>query len=475
MQQLKLILLLKKLSKPELEGFHKYLKQNHRREKIGLLVFEYLIQFYPNFDQKAKLQIPYAFQKIFKANFDEEDHAQKKMLNTISDLYKWLRNFLIISKSLQNQQVQQAIWLSILQERGMKEEFSRKAAEFYRKTRNAPFKSPADALPNWMASYFQREQLAVEKPLVHAKVIQQCTETMMDCWEIIRLKMACEMSMVNKSTDQIAAQHIAEATDFQQHGLTSLKEIYEVLWWLTDSGEDLYFVQLESLLKQHGQHIDTNELEWIIRYAHNFIAQNSRQNQDDTHNERMHSLNKICLEYGVLFRDGYLPSSAFGNFVTMACQAKDLAWASMLVQEYSHIIVENNRQDAILLGHAIIAFETGQYQEVVKLLEPKVFETHLDLLRAKSLLLRSYFELQADQDFILDVCAYFENLLRRSPKTDAVRAMLAFVLSLKSIVAQKSSKKVILDRIEKARGIYSKKWLLEKAAHYTPKFSARNR
>ena len=68
MQRLKFLSLLKKLTKQELEDFHRYLKRYHRREKIALRVFEYLIRFYPDFEHKEKLGLEYAYQKIFKTD-----------------------------------------------------------------------------------------------------------------------------------------------------------------------------------------------------------------------------------------------------------------------------------------------------------------------------------------------------------------------------------------------------------------------
>ena len=475
MQKLKFLSLLKKLTRPELDGYHKYLKRTHPREKIALRVFEYLIRFYPDLDQQEPLRMEYAYQKIFKTDFDKDDNAQKKMLNTASELYKWLRNYLIEAKTQQNPLLQQTIWLGILQERGMKEEFSRKAAEFYQQTRSAPFKTPADAFPNWIASYFHREHLSWDKPLIQAKIIEQCTETMTDCWEIIRLKMACEMTMIKKVTDQPLTHHVKKAIDFQQVGLSILKDTYAALWQLTDSGEEVHFIQLESQLNQHGQHLDPKDLEGIIQYAYNFIGDQSRQNQEAIHYERMHRLDKIGLAYGVFFQDECLPSSVFGNIVTVACLTKNFEWASGFIRDYSHALFENNRTDSIRLAQAILAFETGKFRDVLILLESVSFEAHLDILRSKSLLLRSYYELQTDQDVLLDTCAYFENLLRRSsPQTKAVQALLAFVLILKLLVVQKSSKKVILDRIEKAPVLYSKNWLLEKTAHYKARYSDRN-
>lgn len=475
MEKLKFLSLLKKLNRHELDGFHKYLRLYHPREKIALRVFEYLIGFYPDFEQQKKIKLEYAYQKIFKTDFDKDAHAQKKMLNTASDLYKWLKTFLIISTAQQNHQIEQTIWLSILQERGMKDEFSRKATAFYQQTRNAPFKTAADAFPNWMASYFHREHLSWDKSLAHAKIIQQCTETMTGCWEIIRLKMACEMSLVKKFTNEALIRRQTEATDFQQVGLSILRDVYESLWRLTDTGEEAHFVRLESLLIQHGHHIDPKELEGIIRYVYNFTADQSRHNQEAIHYERTHRLNKVGLVYGVFSQDGHLTSAAFNNMVTVACHAKDFEWASGFIRNYSHTLPENKRREAILLAQAVVAFETCKFKEVLYLLEPVRFEAHLDLLRSKSLLLRSYYELHADQDIILDTCAFIENFLRRSsPKEEADKAMLAFILILKRLVVQKSSKKAIMDRIEKAPMLYCKNWLLEKTMRYNARYAARN-
>ena len=471
----KFLSLLKKLTRPELDGYHKYLKRTHPRDKIALRVFEYLTRFYPDFDQPEQLRIEYAYQKIFKADFAKDDHAHKNMQNTASELYKWLRDFLIESKTQQNQLVQQTIWLGILQERGMKEEFSRKAAEFYQKTREAPFKTPADAFPNWIASYYHREHLSWDKPLLQANIIQQCTDTMTDCWEIIRLKMACEMSAVNKVPNQTFLHQVKEPTDFQQVGLSILKDVYSALLALTDSGEEVHFVRLEYLLNQHGQHLGAKDVEAIIRYAQNFTADQSRHNQEAIHYERLHRLNKIGLAYGVFLQNDHLPSSAFGNIVTVACLTKDFAWAAAFIQDYSHVVFENHRPAAIRLAQSVLAFETGKFREVVSLLESINFEAHLDIMRSKSLLLRSYYELQADQDLLLETFDYLESLLRRSsPKTKADNALLAFVLILRLLVVQKSSKKVILERIEKAPVLYCKTWLLEKTVHYKARFSDRN-
>jgi len=474
MLKLKFLSLLKKLSRQELKDFHKHLKQQHPREKIALMVFEYMVKFYPAFEPPEKLKMAYAYQKIFKKDFENDRNAQKKMLNTASDLYNWMKDFLIISKALQNPQLQQSIWLSILQERAMDEELSRKATAFYQQTRNTPFEKTADAMPNWIAGYFYRESLARDNPIINVNSIQECTETMTSCSEVLRLKMACEIRQVKKVSDQSPTKKLKQAVDYQQVGLSTVKDIFEALWQLTDTGEELYFIRLESLLIQHGQRIDLGELDVIIRYAYNFIADQSRINQEAIHYERMHRLNKIIVAYGVFLKEGHLPSSAFCNIVTVACHAKDLEWASSFIQNNSLVLLEKHRQKAILLAQAIVAFETRNFEHVLSLLEQVEFEAPLDILRAKSLLLRSYYELNSDLYLILETCTSLENFLRRSPKTDTIKAMLAFVLILRRLATQKSSKNVIIERIEQAPLLYCKNWLLEKTVYYKARYADRN-
>jgi len=465
--------ILKTLSKQEIDAFYKHLKLNHSREKIGLGVLTQIIGFYPDFEQIKAQNIAHIYQKVFNAPFDEKGRALKNFQNTCFDLHKWLKNFLIAAKVQENKTLQQGIWLSILQERNLEKAFSKQAKTFYHHTRSTPFSTHSDAFPNWVASYFLREQLSRNKPLVHANIIQQCTETMTECWDIIRLKMACEMTLLHQTTQHLPAQKVLEAPTFQQLGLFILKKIYETLWRLTDTEEDVYFVQLNALLNEHGHRLDGHELQWILRYAFNFIAKKSRKNQDELDYKKMHRLNQIGLKYGVFSRDGFLPSSAFGNIVNIACLSKDVAWAIQFMNTNNHIIHPESRAKALLLAQAIIAFETGKFREVIQPLETKSFPDTLDNLRAKSLLLRSYFELKYEQDFLLDNCAFFENLLRRSPKTESVKAMLVFVLTLKLIVTQKSSKSVILKRIQNTPNMYSRKWLLQKTTDYEARYAAR--
>ena len=70
MKNSKFFTLLGTLTIEEVPAFHKYLRQLHGGEKVALKVFEYARKLYPRFEDQKKLDIEYAYRKLFGT----EDH-----------------------------------------------------------------------------------------------------------------------------------------------------------------------------------------------------------------------------------------------------------------------------------------------------------------------------------------------------------------------------------------------------------------
>jgi hypothetical protein len=100
MKNLKFFALMRTLEKEEVSHFQKYLKQLHGGEDIALQVFAYARKYYTHKKHEKKLDIAYAYQKIFGEEITE--NTRKKMLNTLSDLYLWLKDFLLSEKMRQD-------------------------------------------------------------------------------------------------------------------------------------------------------------------------------------------------------------------------------------------------------------------------------------------------------------------------------------------------------------------------------------
>lgn len=467
MKNLKLISLLKKLKKDEVAAFSKYLKQRHSRDKIALQVFDYLRKFYPKFEPADQLEIRYAYEQIFGSPVSSPAD-QKKLLNTLADLYAWLKNYLIAEKARQQPLIHDILWIQVLQEKGLREEYTRKTTAFYEAMRQAPLASTSDALKNWVAAYFYRNLIG-SQPLKYKPSIQQCTDLMIDCWEVQRLKMACETSMLSR----INPPKTVPAKNFQQPGLHALKLVYDALFKVIDTGEIEYFDQLEIILIRYASLLDPLELKGVILYLHNFLATQRRKGTSAGLSERVHRLNLIGLQYHVFDLNGSIDTLQFANIIAIACYAREFDWASRFVQDQRQILTQKGRKEAVLLAEAEIAMAQEDFKQVVKLLEYNDFQLTIDHVRAKILWLRASYELKSDPDQIATICTHLENLILRQVSFEMYKAVLEYIKILKMLLAQKSSQRLITARIHRGKAVHYKDWLLEKVEQYKPLFAAR--
>ncbi|MBK8427053.1 MAG: hypothetical protein IPL27_14255 [Lewinellaceae bacterium] len=198
MKKLKFFLLLDTLNEQEVSAFHKYLKRMYKGEESALKIFEYARKLFPKPWDKQKLDMEYAYRKIFRTALTAEERNRKKMLNSLSDLYLWLKDFLLTEKVCSNSLESQALWLQILHKRGLKEEFARQAAGFYTQVGTPPEKGTKMYMRDLVAGYFQFQHLFSVRPSPPIGALQECLDVLNLNAEIIKLKMTCEINTAKK-------------------------------------------------------------------------------------------------------------------------------------------------------------------------------------------------------------------------------------------------------------------------------------
>ena len=77
MQNKKFIKILRTLSPKELNEFYSYLKVKLHKQQPALDTFKYLKRFYPSYQDKKRLSIAYAFEKIFKKPIESNPSNRK--------------------------------------------------------------------------------------------------------------------------------------------------------------------------------------------------------------------------------------------------------------------------------------------------------------------------------------------------------------------------------------------------------------
>lgn len=482
MQDRKFLTLLRTLDKMELTAFHRHLKQLRGKEEIALSVFTYLKAFHPHFRDDRKLDIAYAYKKIFKSDIAENDYNRTKILNALSDLHLWLQDFLVFEKvkGANGSFTGRVLWLTVLQEKGLGAEFSKQATRLHDEVQGVPQKRLKDYQKKLISNYYFYQHFAEDQSSLNIETLLNCVHEIDISYAVTRLKMACEIeslkNLLPSETEPKAPPAVFDWSALPASANHPLLLLYQEVYQLIAADRTESFSRLESLLSDYAKDIDPEELHVLLRLLHNYATGQLRKSKEE-YWRRTHQLNKLSAEYGVFTRDGTMSATQFHNIVNAACRAGDLDWAKSFIAAHRIYLPKATRHKTVLLADAILLFEKKEFEKTIQTLEGVIFKEPHDIIRSKALMLRGYYETKAGENEILDFCKSFALYLERNrkPRSEAVEATFNFLRLVRMLVRKKTGKDILLHEIETAVPLYFKTWLLEKTAGYKDEFAARKR
>lgn len=468
MNDLKFLTLLRTLDDKELSAFNKYLKQAHGNEQIALSLFAYILKFYPGLRDEKKLDLDYAYRKVFKKELGEE---RKNALNTLSDLHTWLKHFMLSEKATKAPLESQALWLSILWERGLEAEFARLFARLQTETDALSKMSATDYMRDMIVNHFKCYYSTGDKLDRDGELIRQYEDALDMFYVVTKFKIACEkanrrnvLSLPLEPEVTLAHIDFSEIPAYEQQPLLLLyREVYQLVALHREDSYD----RIEAMLPEYAEKVAPAELHRIVSYLYNYASSQTRKDRNEFW-EKMHWLNKFGVEHAVFVREGGMSVTQFNNIVSIACNMRDVDWASWFIKSQSHFLPEHLREEATILADATISFEKKEYDKILKALEGREFKELLDKIRSRAMILRTNYELGDKDDRLWDSCTVFEAFLRRHEreKIEAVVAALNFTGILKMLAWRTVDKDKIISDIESKQPLYFKPWLLEKANDY---------
>lgn len=484
MRRLKFFTLFRTLREDEVADFQKYLKRLHGNDEVALDVFAYVKKFYPGFQEEKKLELGYIYRKVFGAGIEEDEYNRKKLLNALSDLYIWLKAFILSEKVDDDSFASRFLWLTVLKERGLEHEFLNGASLLQTELNDlSKHRSVLDYGKSLAVSHFVYNHLTDDKSTPQSEAFLPFAANLDLYYAVTKIKMACEMvNMKNMNFPVPAPDFIFEiliVPDSPALSAHPLLLLYQEIYQLLSSRRDEHYSRVEAILAEHAGKIDPIELGIILIYLRNYGSSLVREGEEQPW-QRTHRLNKLGVENGVFIRRGTMTTTEFHNIVNAAGKAKDFEWAEMFIATRSRYLPADIRAHAVLVAKTILLFEKKEFSTIVRELErvnlKELHDLYL-LIRLKTMMLRCYYELGEDQDTILTYCTNFENSLHRlrQPRTEVIKATINFMLLLKVLVRKKTPKDLVLQKIQATQSVFFKPWLLEKAAAYKAEFATRQR
>lgn len=466
MQHSKFCTLFKRISTTETHAFYKYLKQMHGAQTLILRCYEYVRKFHPHQMEDPGLDLAQVYSVLFRAPIpkDKQHASRKNLSNTLSELYRHLRRFLLHEKIRTDPVEEQALWLLVLQERGWEEEFSREAVDFYRDAQQAKQKDTIDSINLLRAGYFHRQYLSTLRKREDGATLTTYLEELEVCYDTLRLKLFCEFTNLKQPVpDKLVTSVVLEKAP--------LLHLYQAIYQLLVSPSKTHFEIVRSLLTQTAAGLAPASLIEILKYMHSYGAALARTEIETDFANKLHAFNKFTDEYHFFELKGLIGPSTFNGAINIACAVKDYDWANALIQKLTGAMP----RQAITLAKADVLFAQKKYTEVLRLLNLPDFRNFLDIMRARLLIIRSYY-CSGDPEQVSICYNNFDSWLHRHQDKYPTQAAAAsaFLDIFNGLVQEKISQEALLKRFNANPSVYCKIWLREQITHYKSRYARRH-
>lgn len=241
-----------------------------------------------------------------------------------------------------------------------------------------------------------------------------------------------------------------------------------ILHTLIEPEQRRHYDELRKLLRGNAEQFGATELGQLYAFALNYCIR--RLNAGEAaYLRELFTLYQELIERRLLHEEGQLPPQHFKNIVTVGLRLREFEWTEQFIETLHHDIAASERQNAYLYNLASLKFAQGNYGSARKLLQKVYFSDIFYALDSKSMLLKSYYELE-EWEPLLSLLESFRRLLDRNKTISNVqrklyRQLLRYVRKMVSIkLGGKASAKALLREIETAKDIADIGWLLEKFA-----------
>jgi hypothetical protein len=236
---------------------------------------------------------------------------------------------------------------------------------------------------------------------------------------------------------------------------------------LTEPEDETVFVSLKKEVPELMGHLSASELADLYQYLLNYCIRRINAGRLIFQQELL-SVYQSALENGALMTNGSISQWDFKNVVTISLRTGNLDYARNFIHGHKQFLPFAQRTNALAYNLANLHFSEKNFRSAIKQLQKVDLDDVFYRLDARSILLKSYYELD-DTDALHYHATAFRSLLNRNRKiSDQQRKLylnlINHTLSLSRSGTDKSKIRSIKTRITKNPNVADLSWLETKLA-----------
>lgn len=236
------------------------------------------------------------------------------------------------------------------------------------------------------------------------------SEKLKDACELLQRSQYLKQPFAESSTLRAAVQEV-EAGPEKYQPFPSVTVFYHCFQLLRQNDPSLYRNALDTA-ETLASSLVPDDLQRIFNYLQNFcIAQINQGNGEFL--RKLFDIYRSQLERELLLVNGVLPEWHFKNIVTTGLRLDEHEWVRLFLEKYRPLLPPDVAENAYSYNLAAYYYHLRRYDDVLHLLVQVEYTDLRYNLDAKSLLLRTYFDL-GEEDPLLALNDAFRQYLKRN-------------------------------------------------------------
>jgi len=398
MIDIKVIDIIKSLSKYEMNRFIKYVKSPFYNENETLVE---LLLFYTA-EVKKYGKVDYSKQEIWASIFPYKSYDDRKFRRFNSDLSKLGEGFLAHKVYHENPIKQATDLLNIINRRNID------------KLRYTTHKNAINHQKKWTlrnAEYYYHQYLLETEYHVILESQSRTNHNIVPAIQNLdyfylgeKLRLYCTLlnykNVVASEEKLLFIDEILAHLDKANYDeIPAVSVYYQVLKTLNDKDNEQHYFDLRDTLSKHASKFPDEEARNLYILAQNYCIKKINSGNSSFLNELL-TLYKKLLETKLIFQEEILSPWTFKNVITIALRVGELDWAKQFIEGNYEKIPEEFRDNAYNYNLAKYHFYLKNYDNVIGLLNNVTYQGVFYLLDAKSLLIKTYYETKEEQALI---------------------------------------------------------------------------
>lgn len=473
MKNNKLTELLKIIAPKELKGLRKAILSPIFNTNNNLLIFfDKIIKYYPHFNLSEKDK-----KSLFSAVYPNEAYQDIKLRYLFSGLVKVVDHYIIYLQSNENAHSKERLKTDFFNNRKQFKHFAKGIEKQHELLDEMPMRN----MNYWAEKMRLYNQLYTNPQHNNYDKTDKTPEYLMDASDrfFAFAKVRCGLVVRSKQKLFKADYSLLFMDDLSkehENGFlaeNNLFKIYHSAIKLTDKPEEKNFFEYEEFFFENVKVLHGEDRLFLFHLGLNYIIRQS--NSGNTKFQiRALSWYKFAIEERILIVNDTLSKVAFSNIIHFGCKAKEIEWTLDFIQSHVKYLPLEIREDELTYSNAVVYFSQKKFNEVIMNIAEYSFNQAY-ILKTKSLLIRSYFEL-----FLLDDNYYqilesslnsHEIYLRRNkfwierlktPELNFCKILKKLVKKIRKREKRKEIEKWFQNEIEKNYPLAAKSWLSSK-------------